>query len=976
MSRLSQNSSYRRTSDARMSSSGFHPHVESLEDRLVLSHGASLIGEPLDVHNHDHSSESQVVLPDRHHLFRFNDYLTEASTENPQQIAMGFLRDNAAELGLTSQDFDHLAVTNAFVDDATGTSHFYFRQVFRGLQVRNSDLNVNVNRDGRVINVGGGFLPGLSALPGTPQAPSITAAHAIEMAAEHLGLTLTDEPEVLEDMGGGAQEQMLRAEQFSLEDIHARLEYAPIAGGYVSLVWQLRALTPDGEHAYDFSVDALTGSIVAQIDMRIDFGSYQVFALPKDSPDDGPRTIEVNPDAVPGAPYPGAWHDTDGDQIDDSTLTTGNNVVAQQDGTNARMADGGATRNFSFPLNLALDPLADNDQIDSAITNAFYWANIVHDITYVYGFDEVSGNFQLSNYGNGGLEGDPITLFALDPNAPNNAFYVPTPDGTPSQISMGIFDQSVPSRASAFANDVIVHEYFHGVSIRLTGGGANANSLNATQSRGMGEGWSDFGSLMFQQIATDQPGDAFPVGAWVFNDPNGIRAFPYSFDMSIDPLTFDDYNDPNCAGLSEHFTGTIWNSALWDLNWLLIGKHGFESDLYAGYDAANPRGNTLTMQLVLDAMKLQPSNPSFTEARDAILLADLNLTGGANQFQIWQAFARRGLGLNADAVSSSTIGCNGDFITTDFSIPALFGGNAAIVVIDVSQSMGIAAQQDLNNDGFINDLDDINQDGVAGSLIDAAINAVLASSNVPGLVPNNLGFVVVARASAAFDMSTAAGFQVLVDTTLDSDGNGVFDWQEAVLTVREGRGGLYEDNFVDASRTSYTPIPSLVADLHAQDGRFTYVSALSDGAGSIATTPDPFAGFPAGVVINALAMGQYAMVGPTADFVELAIRTGGGIGMVGGAPIPVNDGGFSPTTPGLPPVIPPVSRFFQLQFLDSEFQTESGDAGPLDPLAPTDEVADEAVASAPIDTDRRDQGSDDVPEEADLVDDFFETVDI
>ena len=34
-----------------------------------------------------------------------------------------------------------------------------------------------------------------------------------------------------------------------------------------------------------------------------------------------------------------------------------------------------------------------------SVTNLFYWNNIVHDITYKYGFDEASGNFQVNNYG-------------------------------------------------------------------------------------------------------------------------------------------------------------------------------------------------------------------------------------------------------------------------------------------------------------------------------------------------------------------------------------------------------------------------------------------------------------------------------------------------------------------------------------------------------------------------------------------------
>lgn len=43
----------------------------------------------------------------------------------------------------------------------------------------------------------------------------------------------------------------------------------------------------------------------------------------------------------------------------------------------------------------------------------------------------------------------------------------------------------------------------------------------------------------------------------------------------------------------------------------------------------------------------QPCNPTFIQARDAILDADLALTGGENACEIWKGFSKRGLGVNA-----------------------------------------------------------------------------------------------------------------------------------------------------------------------------------------------------------------------------------------------------------------------------------------------------------------------------------------
>jgi extracellular elastinolytic metalloproteinase len=55
---------------------------------------------------------------------------------------------------------------------------------------------------------------------------------------------------------------------------------------------------------------------------------------------------------------------------------------------------------------------------------------------------------------------------------------------------MYIWTTTTPNRDGSLNNDIIVHEMTHGISSRLTGGGT-ARCLQTTESRGMGEGWSD-----------------------------------------------------------------------------------------------------------------------------------------------------------------------------------------------------------------------------------------------------------------------------------------------------------------------------------------------------------------------------------------------------------------------------------------------------------------------------------------------------
>ena len=197
-----------------------------------------------------------------------------------------------------------------------------------------------------------------------------------------------------------------------------------------------------------------------------------------------------------------------------------------------------------------------------------------------------------------------------------------------------------------FDNGIIAHEYGHGISNRLTGGAAAASCL--TNDEQMGEGWSDWVGLMMTIKQEDLATQGRGIGTFAVSQPtngNGIRPFQYTTDTSLNPATYDLTNNP---GLSQpHGIGFVWATVLWDLNWALIDRYGFDSDLYNGTG-----GNNINMQLVIDGMKLQACSPGFIDGRDAILEADRLANDGANQCLIWEVFASRGLGWSADQGSS------------------------------------------------------------------------------------------------------------------------------------------------------------------------------------------------------------------------------------------------------------------------------------------------------------------------------------
>lgn len=194
-----------------------------------------------------------------------------------------------------------------------------------------------------------------------------------------------------------------------------------------------------------------------------------------------------------------------------------------------------------------------------------------------------------------------------------------------------------------YDNGVIAHEYGHGISNRLTGGPLNVDCLGNNEQ--MGEGWSDWFGLMITMKSSDLATDGRGIGTYDSDqdiDGPGIRPARYSTDFAINDFTYADTNDTANVSVP-HGVGFVWCTMLWDLTWAYIDKYGFDTDFYSGSG-----GNNKVMQLVMDGLKLQACEPGFIDGRNALLMADMALTGGENQCLIWEVFSARGLGIAAD----------------------------------------------------------------------------------------------------------------------------------------------------------------------------------------------------------------------------------------------------------------------------------------------------------------------------------------
>ncbi len=615
-------------------------------------------------------------------------YLTEAvpAESSALELGLAFAQANADLLGLSVADLENHEVTSNVFTQATGATHVYLRQTHGGLPLYNGQLQFNVNRDGRLISVNNAFLPNLAAAVNT-LTPTLDAAAAVAAAAEHLGLGSSLAPRISSAPRGPQQLTRIDNAEISAEPIEARLMLLPIRAGEARLVWNFQIYTTDSQHIFDLNVDAVSAKVWTRFDW-VNNAQYRVYEQPVADPEAttppppaDARTLAVDPFDVGNSPF--GWHDTDGTAGAEFTIHRGNNVHAYEDrdGNNsppATQVDCGGALNCDFPLDLSMAPSV---SVDAAVTNLFYWNNIIHDIQYHYGFDEMGGNFQFNLYGaGGGAGGDDVQAEALDNDIGGsncNANFGTPPDGQRPRMQMFRCNMATPSRDGDYDAVVIAHEYGHGISNRQVGGPTNTSCLGTTQQPG--EGWSDWLGLVYTALPTDLGTDARTIGGYLFNN-GGIRDLPYSTDPAVNPWTYEDI-----AGAAvPHGVGSRWAQVIWDVYWALVDQYGFDANLY---DAAGGSGNQRAMLYINEGLKDTACGPSFLDTRDGVIQAAVDNFGGADVCILWEAFAAFGLG--TDAVSPSP---NSTAVTNGFALPVECIAEFSMAVVDTHE--GVCAPVD------------------------------------------------------------------------------------------------------------------------------------------------------------------------------------------------------------------------------------------------------------------------------------------
>ncbi|MCX7872354.1 MAG: M36 family metallopeptidase [Verrucomicrobiae bacterium] len=590
-----------------------------------------------------------------------------------------FIDSNNDLFGHGSDVLNDAIIEHDYTTAHNGVRTIIWQQTFLGMPVFNARFIAHVNKDLRLVGVSSLFIsnPALGNNNMLVVSPTISPIEALIYAGNNLGITISN-PVVKQNNNN---KYVLSARGIR-DDATCQLLWFPYNKQKMILAYEFLITSGNNGEMYRIIVDGKTGETLYRQSLTRYFveASYRVFTNESPTPmspghrtpnSSQPPTVQrslVSIFALNTNASPVGWIYTNLNQ------TSGNNADAYLDRNADNQPDlprvtGNPQFVFDFALDLTQSPLSYSS---ASVVNLFYWVNVAHDRFYELGFTEETGNFQNDNFGKSGFQNDALKAEAQDGDGYNNSNMTTPPDGSPPKMQMFLFTGCSPYRDGSLDAEVIIHEYAHGVSDRLVGGGPGLGTL---QAMGMGEGWSDFYALAMTSEPSDDPGGNYPMAAYIsylFNGITenyyyGIRRYPYSTNMSVNPLTFKDI-DPSQAsdhagiprnyrisGTADevHNIGEVWCAVLWDMRAALINKHGFTN------------GNFLAMRLVIDGMKYSPINPDFLEARDAILLADRLSTGGANRNEIWSAFARRGMGFFATSPDSdTTLG-----LVEDFNMP-------------------------------------------------------------------------------------------------------------------------------------------------------------------------------------------------------------------------------------------------------------------------------------------------------------------
>ena len=684
----------------------------------------------------------EVISPD---VKKGRAFLSAPSNAERPQILLDFIKQNNDLLGLSQKQTSQLELVADYTNPDGNLSFVQFNQKINDIPVFRGEVKAGFTKSGEIVRVINNLAPDLdyqklSTDFGDPLL-------AVKRAAKYVNFDLKTENQMPDRAASNNLMSVFGSGDWATT---AEKVYFPIEPGVARAAW--RVLIWETVNAYYVIVDGETGEMLWRKNITYSQSqpaTFSVYANPKAMinaaqspfpllPNLADPTINQQGSAIERSiitkignesPYTfnnNGWitdggNSTDGNAVEAGIDRDGNNGIDTQG-----MAIGSPNRNFVYdyaPGNPntnsgdAPNPSPQTYPISAyqngIVTQLFYVANLYHDELYRLGFTEQAGNFQQNNFARGGLGDDRISAEAQDSGNVNNANFSTPADGTRGRMQMYLWSSPTPMFDGDLDAGVVIHELTHGLSNRLHG---DSSGLNGSLSGGMGEGWSDFYALALLSSPDDPIDGVYSIGSYVSylrysnyrsNYYYGIRRFPTAIMSATgangkphNPLTFRHLNadcnteigtataigtisafprGPGGSAICDqsHAAGEIWSNALWEVRAKFISRLGWEI------------GNRKILQIVTDAMKIAPLNPTFLQERDAILAA-AQATGNAaeaaaNVADVWEGFRIRGMGFSAKINALSTAN-----VTEAFDSPNLLQTPAYTIDDSMGNRTGFA----------------------------------------------------------------------------------------------------------------------------------------------------------------------------------------------------------------------------------------------------------------------------------------------
>lgn len=719
----------------------------------------------------------EVIAPD---VSLGRAFLARPTVEKKSRALTTFLRENKGLIGATDGQIDSLKLFADYKNPDGNLGFVEYEQEINGIPVFRGTIKAAYTNAGELMRVINNFAPGLdySQLSTDFGDPS----NALNAAAGHINYKLSSTETAVDANRTDQSKTVFGTGEWSPR---ASKTYFPTEPAVAVPAWRVTITQP--QRMYTVIVDAASGDLLWRKNLTEDQtqqSTYDVYVNAgamintADSPAPAAPTVFNPADGTQGLPLfrtnvtrvgnESPYTFNNNGWISDATnITDGNNVesgldLGSPDGIDAgTQATGSPFRVFSSAWNPPPGipgPGEEPTTVEArrgAVIQQFYIMNLYHDELYRLGFTESARNFQTNNFGRGGLGNDRVAAEGQDFASTNNANFGTPPDGQRPKMQMFVFTAPTPDRDGTVDAEIMVHEATHGVSNRLNG---NADGLIDNMARAMGEGWSDFYAHALLSEPGDPIGGTYPLSGYLVlngfgaigttNYYYGIRRFPKAImsatggpqNRPFNPLTFADIDQTKLntsdgaypamfgAHISTnadqvHAAGEVWSSALWEVRARYVQRLGWSV------------GNRRVLQLVTDAMKISPLNPTFLQARDAIVAAAIGSATTTAQREdaadVWAGFAIRGMGINAGIQNTGGLSGGGTTrVTESFERPNLL----QLPAFTISDSQG-------DNDGIPEPGETIvlsipltNISTLSATSVTASI--VGAGSSVYGTIPN------------------------------------------------------------------------------------------------------------------------------------------------------------------------------------------------------------------------------------------------